>query len=174
MHATYEMIDSRPALRFERTLGHPIDAVWRAITEPEELAQWFPSEVEVELVEGGRMTFTFPEQPLPDGPTTMAGEVTELDPPRVFAFTWGGDHLRFELERGASGDATELRFTVLLDATDKAARDAAGWHQCLDGLDQLLAGDGEVRYVPDEWRGYYAEYERRGVPTGAFVPDTHG
>jgi hypothetical protein len=90
------------------------------------------------------------------------------------AFSWGGDHLRFELKPSASGDATELRFTVLLDATDKAARDAAGWHQCLDGLDQVLSGDAELRAnVPDQWRAYYAEYERRGVPTGALVPDSH-
>ena len=34
-------VDGRPALHFERTLPHPVARVWRAVTEPAELAQWF-------------------------------------------------------------------------------------------------------------------------------------
>jgi uncharacterized protein YndB with AHSA1/START domain len=172
MYGSFETIENRPALSFERRLSHPIDVVWRAITETDELEHWFPSQVQADLRVGGRMTFTFESMPLPDGPMTMQGEVTEFDPPRRFAFLWGEDHLRFELEPLEGGDACLLRLTVLLDARDKAARDAAGWHVCLDRLEGLLAGDaGPAKTgVNGDWRGVYEEYQRRGLPAGAVIP----
>jgi hypothetical protein len=102
---------------------------------------------------------------------TLSGEVTQLDPPRVFAFYWGGDHLRFELE--PDGEETNLRFTVMLDERDKAARDGAGWHVCLDRLDQHLTGaptEAPDDGATDEWRGLYDRYAREGFPTGAEIP----
>jgi uncharacterized protein YndB with AHSA1/START domain len=172
MYGSYETIDERPTLHFERRIEHPVEAVWRAVTEPDELVHWFPCEVEVELRLGGKMTFTFPEGTLPDGASTMLGSVTELDPPRRFSFMWGDDHLHFALEPADGGAACTLRLTVELDSRDKAARDGAGWHQCLDGLETWLAGAGSTRpYEAEAWRGYYAEYERRGFPTGASLPE---
>ena len=40
-----EIVDGRPALRFERRLNHSVERVWRAVTDPAELARWFVSEV---------------------------------------------------------------------------------------------------------------------------------
>ena len=34
-----------------------VDEVWAALTEPERLEEWFATEVELELVEGGRASF---------------------------------------------------------------------------------------------------------------------
>jgi uncharacterized protein YndB with AHSA1/START domain len=166
MHGTYETIENQPALRFERRLSHPIDVVWRAITEADELAEWFPSKVKVEeLRAGAEMRFEFENMPL-DAPTTMTGRVTDFDPPRLFEFYWGEDHLRFELEPSEEGCVLSL--TVLLDSREKAARDAAGWHVCLDRLRRRLAGaDAGGR---EDWRRYYEEYQQRGVPAGAPVP----
>src|SRR5215212_2475411 len=48
-HGTYTTDDGRPAVRFERRLAHPVEHVWRRLTEPEELRHWFPSSVEFEL-----------------------------------------------------------------------------------------------------------------------------
>jgi len=163
MHGTYETIDHKPALRFERRLNHPVDAVWRAISEPEELKAWFPSTVSGQMAQGAELTFTFEQHEAPE----MHGEVTEHDPPRRLAFYWGDDHLRFELEPAGAG-ACVLRFTALLDARDKAARDAAGWHTCLDRLEAAL--DGAPAGDDVAWRDRYAEYERRGLPTGAPIP----
>ncbi len=171
MLGTYESLGDRPTLFFERRLAHPVEAVWRAVTEPDQLAHWFPCEVEVDLRRGGRMSFVFPEMALADTASTMLGEVTELDPPTRFSFLWGDDHLHFALEPIEDGDACLLRFTVELDARDKAARDGAGWHVCLDALERQLAGDGAQRpYPPDRWRDYYEEYQRRGFPVGAVLP----
>ncbi|HJS96713.1 MAG TPA: SRPBCC family protein [Solirubrobacteraceae bacterium] len=168
MYGAYDTIENRPALRFERRLSHPVEVVWRAITESDELEQWFPSRVEVdELRPGAEITFRFENMPLEGAPTTLTGRVTEFDPPRLFAFFWGEDHLRFELEPAAgSDDACVLRLTVLLDTRDKAARDGAGWHVCLDRLESQLDGvDGG-----GDWRDLYEEYQRRGVPAGAPIP----
>jgi uncharacterized protein YndB with AHSA1/START domain len=172
MHGTYETIDQRPALRFERRIHHPVQAVWEAITEPAELGQWFPCEVEVDLRVGGPMKFTFPEMSLPDAASTLLGEVTELDPPTRFAFMWGEDHLHFALEPADDGASCILRFTVELDARDKAARDAAGWHVCLDALERRLAGAEQdpSTGTSGPWREIYEEYQRRGVPAGAPIP----
>jgi uncharacterized protein YndB with AHSA1/START domain len=166
MHATYLTLENRPTLRFERDLAHPVEAVWSAITEPSELRQWFPCDVEVDLRLGGAMKFIFSEMPLADAPATMEGRVTELEPPRRFSFLWGEDHLHFQLAPSARG--CRLTFTVILDAQDKAARDGAGWHVCLDGLERLLAGEKPGR--SDDWAEHYREYERRGFPTGAALP----
>jgi uncharacterized protein YndB with AHSA1/START domain len=170
MHGTYATVDGRPALVFERRLGHPVDRVWQAVTEPAEIRTWFPAEVTVELEPGGAMTFAFADGVLPPG----SGEVTELDPPRVFAFTWDDDALRFELEPAEDGAACLLRFTHQFSEREAAARDAAGWNVCFDLLDELLAGrpgDGAPTEPTPEWRAYYDEYVELGVPSGAPVPE---
>ncbi len=46
MNASLETVNDRPALRFERRLDFPVERVWRAVSEPAELAQWFPGSVD--------------------------------------------------------------------------------------------------------------------------------
>jgi len=121
-------VDGRPALHFERTLRHPVARVWRAVTEPAELAQWFVGPVSWTPALG--VTFTVA------GATV---EITELDPPRVLAWTWGTEAYRFELADAPEG--CRLRFTHVFDAAHgPAAQHAAGWETYLDRLDALLAG----------------------------------
>ncbi|MFL5825974.1 MAG: SRPBCC family protein [Thermoleophilaceae bacterium] len=169
MNATYLELDGRPALRFERRLAHPVEDVWSALTEPAALARWFPNEVEIELRPGGAMHFVFPGGEAPP----MEGEVKQLDPPRLFEFSWGEDVLRFELSPEDDGAACVLRFTDYLGERDKAARDAAGWQVCFERLDESLdAGDagGPETGVTSEWREYYDGYVAEGMPSGAEIP----
>jgi uncharacterized protein YndB with AHSA1/START domain len=166
VYGTYESYEGKPAVRFERVYPHPVARVWRSITVPEELASWFPSTVEVDLREGGAMRFTFD----PHLAEPMEGRVVELDPPKVFAFLWGKDLLRLEL--APEGEGTRLTLTQTLEA-DEAARNAAGWHVCLDRLERLLAGAGAEAPGAEptrEWSERYEAYQRRGVPAGAPVP----
>jgi uncharacterized protein YndB with AHSA1/START domain len=148
-NGTVETVNGRLVLRYERRLAHSPERVWRAITEPDELGKWFPAAVELELAVGGKLRFTFREKDV-DSPD---GEVTELDPPRVFAFDWGGENLRFELQPEPGGCL--LVFTNTLDDRSKLARVGAGWHLCLDVLEVNLDGR-EPPWKPDErWRGLY-------------------
>jgi uncharacterized protein YndB with AHSA1/START domain len=168
MHGIYEIVDDRSALTFERRLAHSAERVWRAVTEPAELAHWFPSVVRGDLTAGATLAFDFPGGEMP----TMQGEVIEADPPRCVAFTWGDDVLRIELE--PDGDGCVLHFVVLFDDAERASRDAAGWHVCLDRLAEHLGGAAAQAPGSEptaDWRAHYEEYQRRGLPAGAPVPD---
>ncbi|HET6964522.1 MAG TPA: SRPBCC domain-containing protein [Acidimicrobiales bacterium] len=43
---TEELADGRWQLRFRRTYPHAVEKVWRAVTEPEHLAAWFPTSID--------------------------------------------------------------------------------------------------------------------------------
>ncbi|MEI5527411.1 SRPBCC family protein [Streptomyces brasiliscabiei] len=124
--------DGRTALVMRRRLAHPPAAVWAAITEPKQLAQWFPSEVTVELKPGGAMGFHFPGE---DGPG-MTGRVTDADAPHLFAFEWGEDHLRWEIT--PEGEGSLLTLTHTFGDRFGGASFASGWHLCMTALGQLL------------------------------------
>jgi uncharacterized protein YndB with AHSA1/START domain len=137
-----------PAIRLERHLADPPAVVWRALTEREQLRSWFPCDV---IVDGGRwevgatITFPFPPEFMD---LTLNGEVLEVDEPNVLAFTWGEDTLRFELS--PEEDGTRL---VLVDElpAGAAARNAAGWENCLDRLAGLEPAD-------DAWQSRFERY----------------
>lgn len=127
--------DGRTALRMERRLAHPPAKVWSAITDPAHLGQWFPSEVTVELRPGGAMTFAMPGV----SDIAMTGTVTDAEEPRLFAFTWGEDHLRWEIT--PDGDGSLLVLVHTFGDRFGGASFASGWHLCLTALSQLLDGD---------------------------------
>jgi hypothetical protein len=80
--------------------------------------------------------------------------------------------LRIELEP-ADDDGCVLHFVVLFDDAERASRDAAGWHICLDRLEQHLGGAATRSPTSEptpDWRVHYEEYQRRGLPAGAPVP----
>jgi uncharacterized protein YndB with AHSA1/START domain len=67
-------------------LTQPVDRVWSALTDPKELASWFPDRVELDVRPGGTGTFAFDM----DEGEHVAGVVVEaLDPKTRFAFWWG-------------------------------------------------------------------------------------
>ncbi|UZJ33027.1 SRPBCC family protein [Streptomyces endophytica] len=156
--------DGRPALRMERRLGHPPEKVWAALTDPAQLGRWFPSQVAVELRPGGAMTFTMP------GVTgiAMTGTVTDAEPPRLFAFTWGEDHLRWEIT--PDGDGSLLTLTHTFGDRFGGASFASGWHLCLTALSQLL--DGRAPAVDRDTGELHEAYlEQFGLGAGE-VEDT--
>jgi uncharacterized protein YndB with AHSA1/START domain len=125
---TLETIDGRPALRFERRLAHSIERVWRAVTEPDEIARWFVAPVAWTPALGE----TFGEE-------GQAGRITELQEPHVLAWSWGDERYRFEL--APDGDGCRLTFTHIFDAKyGPAAQHAAGWETYLDRLDAHVVG----------------------------------
>jgi uncharacterized protein YndB with AHSA1/START domain len=135
VNETLQIVDGRNVFRTERRLAHPPEKVWRAVTEPPHVDQWFPASVSYEPEVGSKITFDMggDEGPTPDG------VVTGWDPPRVFAFTWGPDLLHWEIRPDGAGSLLILTHTF----ADRygAPSFAAGWQVCLDGLDQVLAGE---------------------------------
>jgi uncharacterized protein YndB with AHSA1/START domain len=104
------LVEDGPELRLERRLFHPVDRLWRALTDAAELAQWFPGEY----------------------------EVVKSEPPRLLVARWHGETLRFDLE--PDGDFAVLRFSHSFAGREFAARTAAGWDRCFERLDALLRG----------------------------------
>jgi uncharacterized protein YndB with AHSA1/START domain len=172
---TLVTVDGRPALRFERRYRHPIERVWRAVTDPAEMARWFPSNVEGERAVGAELTFDDDarraaareagEPTRAEGPQ-FRGRVVVHDPPHVFSFTWGGELLRYELR--PDGDATVLVFTHVLSHRSVAARNGAGWHGCLAALDDLLGAGADPTAEAGDWRTAFDRYlDRMGPPLGS-------
>src|SRR6266508_6752873 len=58
VNATLRSVDDRAVLRMERRLAHPPEKVWRALTDPAHLNQWYPFQATaLELRVGGRIGF---------------------------------------------------------------------------------------------------------------------
>src|SRR5271163_5329354 len=95
--------DDRWTLRFTRRLAHPREKVWRAVTEPEHLAVWYPQQIVGARQAGAPLRF------VSSGGDAFGGQMLVFDPPSVLEFTWGADLLRIELE--ADGPGTLLTLT---------------------------------------------------------------
>lgn len=131
-------------------LPHSPERVWKALTDHAAIAQWLmPNDFEPRLGHH----FTFSTNPMPglnfDG--ICHCEVTELDQPRLLAYTWTGGSLNtlvtYRLER--EGDGTRLYFEHsgfdLDDPLQQASyRGLSGWRE---GLETRL------RRVVDEMSG---------------------
>jgi uncharacterized protein YndB with AHSA1/START domain len=159
----------RPALRLERRLKHAPEKVWHAITDPGELAHWFPARVDVELREGAAIRFTFPGED-----TSTSGEVVTVDPPREFTFVWNDDTLRWLIS--PDGDGSLLEFTHTFGRGDPAiaklaaGRTAAGWDVCLDALGARLSGHDSGQ--PGNWHARMTSYvDEFGLGDGEVLAD---
>ncbi|MCM0641512.1 SRPBCC domain-containing protein [Cellulomonas wangsupingiae] len=133
----------RLGLRFVRTFPHPRETVWAALTESRHLRHWFPADLVGERHPGAPLRLPFwPEHVTRYGiaEPVVEGTVEAWEPPSRASWTWGGDLLLFELEE--DGDGTRLTFTTWLARAsgEDAASTAAGYHLCLDLLEDLLAG----------------------------------
>jgi uncharacterized protein YndB with AHSA1/START domain len=167
MDGQLEQVDGRWRLEFTRRLPHPPEKVWPALTEPEHLAAWFPTTIEGERAAGAALRFTFPHGEAPP----FDGEIITYDPPSVLEYRWGPDTLRFELR--PDGDGSMLTLLDTIDEHGKAARDAAGWHVCLDLLANHLAGEAS----PDlrtRWKPLHDSYVARFGPEASTIGPPEG
>jgi uncharacterized protein YndB with AHSA1/START domain len=170
--------NGHPVLRIERRLKHPPERVWRAITEPAQLNQWYPFPASaVEPRAGGWIRFDA-------GPAgTVEAVVTEAEAPRVFAFrvpagdiTPGGregDNLIHIELRPDTGDGCLLIFTHTFVDLPAAASYAAGWQTCLAALELVV--DGRPVEVADVSVALHERYvEKFGLDRGSIVQTPDG
>jgi uncharacterized protein YndB with AHSA1/START domain len=160
-----EPAGDRWRLRFTRRLTHAPDKVWCAITEAEHLQAWFPQRIVGQWAVGAPLRFV---SEFGD----FEGDVRAFEPPSVLEFRWGTDLIRLEIARDAQGSVLTLLDTF--DELGKAARDAAGWHECLDDLEQELAGT-KPRWAPGErWRAVHGSYVQSFGPQAATIGPPEG
>ncbi|WUH92750.1 SRPBCC domain-containing protein [Streptomyces sp. NBC_00433] len=149
--ATLSTEGAKAVVRFERVLARAPEAVWQAITDPEELKAWFPCGVITDAWKpGAAISFPF------EGGPTLTGVVLEADEPHVLAYTWGDETLRFTLTPESDG-RTRLVLTDELESPI-AARNAAGWQVCL----ARLTGPAPAA---DAWKEHFARYTAAFEPT---------
>ena len=85
-------------VRREVLFNEAPEAIWRALTDSEQLAQWFANEVELVAERGGRGVFRWD-----DGAVRYA-VVDELEPGRRVGFRWH--------EEGREDEATHVELLV--------------------------------------------------------------
>ena len=156
--------DGRYRVRFQRRLRHPIQKVWDAITEPDQIEAWL-ARAEVELQQGGRVHLewlnTDEEGKRYEG-ADATGVISRLDPPNLVEYdTDGHGTLTWELE--PDGDATQLTFTATLAMPDEhAAENRSGWHVHLDFLEEWLDDGQRVdwpNWPRERWQAIHDRYE---------------
>jgi uncharacterized protein YndB with AHSA1/START domain len=164
MYGTVNQLDDgRWQLRFTRTLAHPQSKVWRAITEPEHLARWFPTTIDGERAAGAPLRFTFPGGHAPP----FDGQMLAFEPESVMELRWGPDIVRIELRPVSAG--TELTLLDTLETRGKAARDATGWHTCLAALATALEGEPDARRELETWSQIHGHYVESFGPEAATI-----
>jgi uncharacterized protein YndB with AHSA1/START domain len=151
IHRT-EIEMSTTGYRIEReiVIDAPVEVVWRTVTEPDQISQWFADKVDLEIEPGARGHLGFGDQ---GGPVL----VETVDPPTRFSFRWNapdgeeltaGNGLLVEFTLAAEGGQTRLRVVEHgIDArpwpdVDKQAyaeEHNGGWGAFLDRLARLLA-----------------------------------
>jgi uncharacterized protein YndB with AHSA1/START domain len=152
-------------ITFTRRLKHPPERVWRAVTEPEHLAAWFPDKIEGEWRAGAPLRFVTQTG---DG---FDGEMVTFDPPSVIEMMWGTDRLRIELEPDGAG--TVLTLSDTLTELGKAARDGAGWHECLDHLLDELDGRTPTPWG-EGWKVINPQYQEKFGPDASTIGPPEG
>ena len=165
---TLTQAGERWQLRFERRLAHPPEKVWRALTEPEHLAAWFPSEIHGDREAGAKLRFVFTNN---EGPPTD-GEMLVYDPPATLELRWDTEILRFDLR--PEGEGCLLTFVDTFDELGKASRDSAGWHACLDVLEYHLAGQEPPRSNKVHWQDLHDMYVERFGPKASTIGPPEG
>ena len=163
MQGNLDRAGERWTLTFVRELPHPPERVWRALTEPEHLAAWFPSRIDGERATGANLRFEFDDH---DG-MGSDGEMLVYDPPSVLELRWDTEILRFELTSTSGGCV--LTFVDTFDELGKAARDGAGWHACLDVLVHHLAGERPPWTPQERWADVHPGYVDRLGPEAATI-----
>ena len=134
----------------EVVIDAPVEVVWRTITEPEQIRQWFADRVELELEPGGRGLMGFEDRAVPL-------VVEAVEPPTRFSFRWNhpageepaaGNSTLVEFRLVGEGERTRLRVVesglelLVWPVADKerfADEHRGGWAMYMDRLARLLA-----------------------------------
>jgi uncharacterized protein YndB with AHSA1/START domain len=167
-HGELQQAGDRWQLRFTRRLPHAPEKVWRALTEPQHRKAWFPDTVEGEFAMGATLRFVSDEDAFPP----FEGKVLTYEPPRVLELTWGPDVLLFAIE--PDGDGSVLTLVDTITEVGKAARDGAGWHECLDRLEYDLRGETPPWKGMERWSEVHPDYVERFGPEASTLGPPEG
>lgn len=149
-------------LVLKRFVNYSPEIVWKAITDPDEIRQWFLTEAQVDGRVGGRVEMTTGRFRV-----HATGQVLSWDPPRVYEYEWNvepnpnlpeGERsiVRWELRPEEGGTL------LTLTCSDLTQRTAQGYHAGLQAFLDRLEAQLDGRPLPD-WEARVREL--RGLST---------
>jgi uncharacterized protein YndB with AHSA1/START domain len=130
------------AIEREILIEAPVQVVWRTITEPDQISQWFADRVELVAEPGAHGYMGFRDQ---GGPLV----VETVDPPTRFSFRWNHP----EDEEPVAGNSLLVEF-VLAPEGDEWTR----LRVVESGLELLAWPDAEKQRYADEHNGGWAKF----------------
>ena len=120
-------------INLERSYSHPIDRLWSALTNVQEISAWMKYPVTWDGKVGERFLIEFGCDD-----ESIDGLVTEATEGKVFSYTWGDGIVKWEIEE--AGEGTRLKFSHSGVPTSYAIGVGAGWHAFIDHLGSHLDG----------------------------------
>jgi uncharacterized protein YndB with AHSA1/START domain len=125
------------------------DRVFRALTEADELAGWFPSSAESDPRTGGDYVLRFQ---FADGSRnhTYAGQYEDVTPNERVRYPWNGQFgdttVEFTLRQSDGGTELRLVHSGWSDEAEESGRmHEQGWGFFLDNLERYLTGGDDQR-----------------------------
>jgi uncharacterized protein YndB with AHSA1/START domain len=138
-----------PGLTIDRDIliEAPVEVVWRTITEPEQISQWFADRVDLVIEPGAHGYMAFGDQ---GGPVV----VEVVDRPVRFSFRW--NHARGE--EPVAGNSMLVEFTLTQEGDERTRlRVVESGHELCDWP------DAEKQRYADEHSEGWGEYLERLV-----------
>jgi uncharacterized protein YndB with AHSA1/START domain len=134
---TIRRANGRFEARLTRLLTQDQKAVWAWLTEPERLVEWLaPGTIALKRGGPAKLNFT-------DSGTVIDSAVTEIDPPRLLEYSWGGPgepDRPVRWETAPEGGGTRLTLTLAVPESEDIARACAGWEAHLQMLLAAMEG----------------------------------
>jgi len=131
------------ALTFELDLQHKPQKVWRALTEPELLAEWLLPVIGFDLAPGA--AFMFKTQPYPGWDGTVKCQLLEIEAQKKLSYTWlVGDMLNTVVTFTLTPTAAGTRLNIVQSGFKPEQKQnfggaRYGWRMMSDKLIELLA-----------------------------------
>lgn len=150
------------AIEKEILINAPVETVYRVITEPDQISQWFSDAAELDPRPGGEGILTF-EDRATSNRMAVRLRVVSADPPHRFAFRW--DYPDGEQPR--ESNSTLVEFTLTAEGAE-AGGAAGGVSTRLRVTESGLAGlerpgldrDGYYEAHDKGWDAHLASLER--------------
>lgn len=157
------------AITMEKTLHTPVESVWRAWTDPEQLCPWFALKANVVAERGGPYEL-FWDPSHPDRQSTLGCRITFIQPQRWLGFTWRGPtvfddlmnenavppppptHVTVSFVPDGARTTVRVNHTGWMDGERWA--EARAWHvRAWSAVLENLAAFLEGRKLPVDWQG---------------------